>query len=201
MLKKINKPICKETRTKNLLIAIFAILCLLTSLTGCSKPKIEKPKVTTLTEYPGVVDDSKVVEITIDDALSFFKDGKTGMLLFSRPTCPWCQKALPVLAEVAKEKQFDVYYVDTEKFENWAESKTELVGYTEEFLSRDHSIDSEGQLTIYIPFVVAVKDGKATDAHIGTVDTDQDYETPMTSEQIEMLREVYIKMAYEGKLY
>ena len=60
-------------------------------------------------------DDPAFIEISFEDACKFFRNQWSGILYFGHVGCPWCERAVPVLNEVAKKANILVYYVDASK--------------------------------------------------------------------------------------
>lgn len=128
-------------------------------------------------------DEYGFIPMEFDEAIAFFKEGKSGLLYFGFPDCPWCKEAVPILQQEAKDTGVDVYYIRTRDSEHnrlyTDEQKENIVPYMKDYMSNN----DEGVLTLYVPAIVAVKDGKAVAGHVGTVDEHNAKEGPMTSEQ------------------
>lgn len=122
-------------------------------------------------------------KISFDEAIEFFEDGKTGILYFGFPLCPWCQEVVPILEEESKDEDIEVYYIQTRDDEKnrlyTDEQKEEIIPYIGEYMSENE----DGELTLYVPLVVSVIDGKAVMAHQGTVDGHDAKEREMTDEE------------------
>jgi methyl-galactoside transport system substrate-binding protein len=58
--------------------------------------------------------DNNVVYLTFEELLSFI-DGKTGLLFFGRPRCPWCRILAPYMLDFAKEDDVYIYYYNIQK--------------------------------------------------------------------------------------
>lgn len=143
--------------------------------------------------------DSRFAQATMKEALALFKEGKSGILYFGYPKCPWCIDALPVMNEIAKEDGLTIQYVrtrdDDKKLMYSEEEKKELISYTEKYLNKD----DEGDYQIFVPFVVVVKEGKAISGHIGTVDSHDAHERKMTNEETKELKNIYKTMFADYK--
>jgi predicted bacteriocin transport accessory protein len=59
-------------------------------------------------------DFSALASIDSQGVLDFLSSGKSGFLYAGRPTCPHCQVFAPILIEVAKEKDLEVFYFNTD---------------------------------------------------------------------------------------
>lgn len=143
--------------------------------------------------------DSRFVKSEMKEALAMFKEGKSGILYFGYPKCPWCVEALPIMNEIAKEDNLNIHYIrtrdDDKKLLYTEQEKKEFIQYTEKYLEKD----DEGNYQIYVPFVVVVKDGKAISGHIGTVDSHDAHERKMNEKEKKELKALYTKMFAEGK--
>ena len=61
------------------------------------------------------------------------------------------------------------------------------------------SSNDEGILTLYVPLVLVVKDGKVIDGHEGTLDSHDATERKMTDDEKKELTQIYIKLMSEAK--
>ena len=128
-------------------------------------------------------DDYGFIPISFDDAISFMENGKSGLLYFGFPDCPWCKEAVPILQQEAAASGVDVYYIrtrDEEKNRLYTdEQKERIIPYLKDYMENNE----DGVLTLYVPLIAAVKDGKATAGHVGTVDGYDAHERQMTAEE------------------
>lgn len=133
--------------------------------------------------YETKSDESSFTSITFDEAIAFFEDGKSGLLYFGFPGCPWCEDVVPILKEEAQENDVEVYYIrtrDDDKNRLYSdEQKEQIIPYLGDYMSDNE----EGELTLYVPLIVAVQDGKAIAGHEGTVDGHDASERDMTDEE------------------
>lgn len=129
-----------------------------------------------------------------DEAIHFFKEGKTGVLYFGFEDCPWCQEAVPILKEVASEFGKEVIYIQTRDTDRnilyTDEQKQEIMPYIDQYMSDN----DEGQRTLFVPCVVVVKDGQAIAGHVGTVDGHDAHERQMSRQEQAQLKKVYEEM-------
>jgi predicted bacteriocin transport accessory protein len=132
---------------------------------------------------------TEMTEMSFQDAIDFFKEGKSGVLYFGFPDCPWCQEAIPVLEEAAQGKE--IYYVRTRDDDRellyTQEQKEEIIPYIQDYMSDN----DEGVLTLYVPLVVNVQEGKAVAGHVGTVDDHDATEREMTEAEKKELFNIY----------
>ena len=144
------------------------------------------------------------VQISMTEAFRLFDEGGTALMLFSYDTCPYCNRAVPVLNKALKESGATCIYVDIYEEEIRALSKDEftamldvLTFYLDSAL--DHETNPEtGKLepVMYVPLAVAVIDGQPVDHHTSLVDgssvaTDEDQ---LTDEQKQELQSYYERL-------
>ena len=126
-----------------------------------------------ITEYEFLEDDDPAfMEISFEDACKFFRNKWSGIIYFGHVGCPWCERAVTVLNEVAKKANVLVYYVDASKDvgKNDKESDKlfeEMKGY----ISSSYREDENGELTFFVPNVIGVKNGKLVDFKSGLPDS------------------------------
>lgn len=184
---------------------IISILLCMCCLCACSNQPQSNPKYcdsedTTcglkesadMSEYDGFDDKHNAfVEISMDEAIEMYQNKQTGIIYFGFPNCPWCLEAIPLLNEVALKHEAIVYYVRTrDKDHNLLyddEDKKLLFPYMEDFLDRN----DEGELHLFVPFVVAIKDGITLNAHLGTLDSHDPNERKMNEEEVTTLTQIY----------
>lgn len=108
-------------------------------------------------EYPTVADNNTFVLKSLDETIKQLETG-TGAIYFGFPECPWCQKYVEYLDQVARQHNVKVTYYNIKKIrsDNTAEYKKIIS------LLKDHGLDTDknGQPRIFVPELVIVKDGK-----------------------------------------
>jgi hypothetical protein len=67
------------------------------------------------------------------------------------------------------------------------EQKEEIIPYIGDYMSENE----DGDLTLYVPLVLVVKDGAVIDGHEGTFDDHDAHERVMTQEEIDELYQIY----------
>ena len=187
------------------------LLLILLSLTLCAcqaqiKPTSSTSKkacdVTREEETCNSKDDSntKFNEISFDEAIQYFTKEKSGVLYFGYSSCPWCKEAKPVLKKVAQKNGIDIQYVkvrDDKKNRLYTDDqKTIIEPYIQDYMSNN----DEGILTLYVPLVLVIKNGKVIDGHEGTLDSHDATERKMTDDEKEELTKIYTKLMSEAKL-
>lgn len=128
------------------------------------------------------------VPMSFDEAIQFFEEGKSGLLYFGFPDCPWCKELFPVLSQSLKDNDETIYYIrtrDDEKNRLYSEEQKEQI---EPYLKDYMKDNDEGILTLYVPLVVRVKDGQVISGHQGTAEDHDAHESGLTQEETEELK-------------
>ena len=142
----------------------MTLMMILMLLSGCAEKKqmIEDLNVMSndMLSYETMNEPSeRFLELSMEESLRLFEEKGSGILLISRPTCPHCLNAVPVLAELAEEYDLTIYYVDCSKgFEN--EQLEKLETYAANVL---------GKRGVLVPIVFSIVNGEALGKHIGTI--------------------------------
>lgn len=100
----------------------------------------------------------------------------TGIIYLGFPECPWCQQYVYYLNEVSKSKGLGkVYYrnVLNDRKNNTSEYQ-KIVSLLNDYLQ----YDEEGNKRLYVPAVIAVKDGKIVGFDDETAWDTKGYKTP-----------------------
>ncbi|MCI8569664.1 MAG: hypothetical protein HFJ11_06810 [Bacilli bacterium] len=100
----------------------------------------------------------ELTEINIDKYLEYYQGSENKIILIARPTCSYCQIAEPIIRKIAKEKDLEINYLNTDNFENDDEAK----------LVKSDEFFNEGFGT---PLLLIVKDNKIVDKIDGLTDT------------------------------
>lgn len=162
-----------------------------------------------------ISEDNPIQYISALEAIDIIKN-KTGIIYFGENWCPWCRNAVEVLFAAADQNDLEtIYYVEPDTVKNlWEVHNGKLIktqeekeGYyalleaLDEVLSEDNYIlkDEDGNLydtgekRIYMPFIIAVKNGNIIGSHSGTVSLNegQTKYDKLTSEQYDELYEIY----------
>lgn len=138
-----------------------------------------------------------IKKIGFNEALRMFDEKGTGIVVWGYQGCPYCQRALPVLNDAAVESGINVYYVDLRandiadmSDDEWATSFSSLMNYLESILTIE-----DGEPVMYVPEVVAIKDGTIVDHHLSLVDSfDSSVQNEMTEDQKLELINIYLDM-------
>lgn len=136
-----------------------------------------------------VSEKNPMVYKTDKEIIDILKSG-TGIIYFGFPECPWCQNAVPVLIEAAKEMDIkEIYYFDPKEIRaNDTNTYKEIV----KLLGDNLTSDENGNKKLYVPDVYFVSDGKIVGHHFKTVDTQTDPKnSPLTNDQKTELKNIY----------
>lgn len=149
-----------------------------------------------MSEYENFNEEDHVfLEINFDEAKKLLEtDDFNGIIYFGYPTCPWCIEALPIMNEVAKEKELSIYYVNKKSDINQEHPEWEQA--TTDILDAAYGLDKDddGNPRIYVPEVIVVKDGEVVDHHMGTLDEHDATERKMTDDEKEEVKKIYEEM-------
>lgn len=186
-----------------LVLTAFLLFGCSTTPTGGSSTK-EKIDVSTLnildlnttdadmSDYTQLTDTKHVFkEISMEESIRLFEEGGSGVLYYGYSHCPYCQRAVPVLNNAAREEGLDIYYVDVTAEENQNSAVSEkLIGYIQDFLKKE-----EGEPIFYVPQVFVVKDGEIVGDHLSLVDSyNINEQEDLNEEQRKELKKIYIDM-------
>ena len=150
-------------------------------------------------EYQTVTEDNVFVYRTIDEIVNILNHG-TGVVYLGFPECPWCKAYVPYINEVAKDNDCEkVYYYNiyNDRNEN-NDNYKKLVEILKDYLK----FDDEGNKRIYVPAVIAVKEGKILSFDDETAWDTKGYKTPeeyWKNEDLEGLKTRLSKMFEDTK--
>lgn len=153
--------------------------------------------------------------VTEEEAISLLESG-TGILYFGFPDCPWCRSMLPVLLFTLDNMNIDrLSYLNVKNIrdtlalgeKNKVEVKEEgtkgyykilelMDGVLEPYYltSEDGKKIDTKEKRLYAPTVVAVKEGKVVDIHVGTVESQASGYDDLTKEQQEELQNRFMEL-------
>ena len=142
-------------------------------------------------------EENSFIPLTMEEALQFFEEKKTGIMYFGFPDCPWCHDVVPILEKVSKEMDESVYYVRTRKGkkDNYEKLYTEdqrkcLVGYVGEYMSENE----EGVVSLYVPLVVSINHGVCVSGHVGTVEGHDAHKREIKESEIKEVYDIFLGM-------
>lgn len=137
--------------------------------------------------------DSKHVfkKITMEDSIRLFEEKGSGVVYYGYIGCPFCQQAVPVLNNAARQMGVDIYYVDVKSQEgNSDEIYAKLIEHIKDFLQVE-----DGEPVFYVPQVFVVKDGQIVGDHLSLVESyDISKGKDMNESQRNELKKIYLDM-------
>ncbi len=167
----------ERMKKKFLIISIIVILLIGCLISGyfllSSNKKTEAQKFAD--EYEKVDEDNVFVYRSIEEIKKILEHG-TGIVYLGFPECAWCSSYVVYLNEVAKEEDISkIYYCNIlNDRQNKTADYLELVDLLEDYLQ----YDDEGNKRIYVPSVIAVRDGKIVGFDDETAWDTKGYDTP-----------------------
>lgn len=177
------------------IISIFLISLM---LVACAKPTddiIDEPVVdepvneTTSNEeeYEKQINMAKYISIgynEFNDLLDKENDF-TGVLLMSKANCPWCQRLIPVLTKYLNAEQKSIFYLDTNAAKS-EDTYDETIGFNKvvekckDQLLEVGSVDENNEPALYVPLLIAFKNGLPIKAHLSVLDEYRDVTQELT---------------------
>ena len=148
-------------------------------------------------EYEELTEDNVYTYKSMNEVIKILEHG-TGVVYLGFPECPWCQRYVVYLNEVAKAEELeDIYYYKIkEAREKNTEGYQKLVALLEENLQ----YDKEGNRRIYAPSIIAVKNGKIVGFDDETAYDTKGFKEPeeyWTKEEVKELKKKLTKMIKE----
>lgn len=140
-------------------------------------------------EYTEIDKNNVFVYRSVDEIINILENG-TGIVLLGFPECPWCQRYVKYLNEVAKDLGIDkiYYYNIREDRKNNTEDYQKIVAILKEYLQ----YDEEGNKRIYVPSVIALKKGEIVGFDDETAWDTKGFKTPdeyWTDDEVKDLKE------------
>ncbi len=148
-------------------------------------------------EYSTVDTSNVFVYRDIDEIINILKNG-TGIIYLGFPECQWCQAYVPYLNEVAKENDLEkIYYFNIlEDRKNKTDKYMEIVNILKFYLQ----YDEEGIKRVYVPAIIAVKEGEIIGFDDETAYDVEEYDSPSeywTDNRVEALKNKLTTMIQE----
>ena len=172
---------------------VAVVLTFLLILTGCDTIEVTKVEDDISTdsirfkdEYSEVKKDNIYEYATYNNVIDTINDG-TGIIYLGFPTCSLCKEIVPVLDEVAKEKNVEsiLYYNFKDIRDNNTTEYQELANLLSDYIASD----DEGNKRISAPTIIFVNKGNIVGVYIGTINSDS--EEIITDEQKNTLKDSF----------
>ena len=101
---------------------------------------------------------------TMEDVVSYIENKESHIVFLGFRDCPWCQDLMPILNDVAIQKNIKIKYVNVRP-ENTKESdlrneNNPTYVKLQELLG---DVSGDGTNKIYVPYVAVIRDGKVID--------------------------------------
>ena len=101
---------------------------------------------------------------TMEDVVSYIENKESHIVFLGFRDCPWCQDLIPILNDVAIQKNVKIKYVNVRP-ENTKESDLRNENNStyvklQELLG---DVSGDGTNKIYVPYVAVIRDGKVVD--------------------------------------
>ena len=170
---------------------VAVVLTFLLILTGCDTIEVTKVEDDISTdsirfkdEYSEVKKDNIYEYATYNNVIDTINDG-TGIIYLGFPTCSLCKEIVPVLDEVAKDKNVEsiLYYNFKDIRDNNTTEYQELANLLSDYIASD----DEGNKRISAPTIIFVNKGNIVGVYIGTINSDS--EEIITDEQKNTLKD------------
>ena len=146
---------------KNFIIVIFMVIAAAFAIFAVyekSKDVLEKSDGEKFSEeYTEIDSDNPFVYRSLSEINKILENG-TGIVYLGFPECPWCQRYVVYLNDVAKGYELEkIYYANILEDRN---NKTEDYQKTISLISDYLQYDEEGNKKIYVPSIIAVYKGE-----------------------------------------
>lgn len=170
---------------------VALVLTFLLILTGCNTVEVTKVKddiktdsVRFHSDYDTMSKENLYEYATYDNVMDTLNKG-TGIIYLGFPTCTLCKEVVPILNDVAKEKNVKsiLYY----NFKDIRDNNTEEYQALAKLLSDYIKLDDEGNKRISAPTIVFVNKGNIVGVYVGIINSDS--EEIMTDEEKNNLKQ------------
>lgn len=189
-------------------IILFAILIglVLINISGCTRNNsLNKEKymgsLADMSGYISIDDDRRFYKISTAELLSLFRRNESGVVMISKEDCVYCQNAMHILNDAAKDSDSYIYYVDCNDPMPESTEKEERKQVFEDlcvFIDQALKTDEKGEKSLYVPLLIKVKNGKMTDYHFSLVSSfSVDKSLKLNDTEEKELYEIYRRMIEE----
>lgn len=135
--------------------------------------------------------DHRYVNAEYSDLVRMINNKESGIFYIGRPTCPYCVEVVPILNEVAKQYEVNVYYInsrsDYSASDAGLEDKEVVIAFLHDYLMEN----DDGDKALFVPNVLVMKKGEIIGNHISTVGDYDINERPMNEEEVAELTKIY----------
>ena len=206
------------SKKKILLAGILIVIVLLYAFLNSQTKSISEDALKFKNEYESlnkkgykeikIPEENQIKYSNYKEVVEILKSG-TGIIYLGFPECPWCRNAVPVLLDAANETGVDtIYYFNALSIrdkkhldedgnivvdDKGTEEYKKLVEILYDYLGEYEGLNDSSIKRIYFPTVIFVKNGDIKGLHVSTVDSQVNPKEPLTNEQYEELKEIYVK--------
>lgn len=171
------------------------LLLIVILMSGCSVKKVnDLSNAEKFSAEYSISEDNPFKYATIEEILKILEGG-SGVIFFGNSDCEWCAESVDILNDALKYKNIsEVYYYNPKSIQskNTDEYK-KLLNLLEDYLEKDE----EGSLSLNLPDVYFVKNGKiighSNDDLLDSKNTDEEFST----ESKEKLKDKYLDLISE----
>lgn len=129
------------------------------------------------------------VDMTVQDVKKEMDNKSTFVFFASYATCPYCNKLIPYLNDVALEEGVKVGYIDTRKNPEW-KSNMDIDDYDlfVEMFGDYLKLDENEKKHLYVPHTFFIKNGEVVYSHEGVADNLEDPKGELSEDMKESIR-------------
>jgi predicted bacteriocin transport accessory protein len=147
--------------------------------------------------YPSLDDEASIItEITYEELITLLDTKPQALIYLGFESCPWCMEYLPIFHKLAKNTGHEViYYYNFKSIRTVIDNELNplfqaIVNHIDEtFLVAHPSIPDLKWL--YAPTFIGLKDGEIKGLFTGALDGHVAYETYLTKNQTEALKDIF----------
>ena len=180
-----------KRKSKIVIVIYIALVLLIMSSCGGSNNPYQDRESVSLTGYHTMADyegESFLVDTSVKEIREYMEEGYTFAFMASFENCPFCNRAMPYVNDIAKEYNIKIGYLDTRKDPAW-KNNLDLEDYDlfAELFSDFLEIDDDGKPHLYVPDLFFVKNSKVVYEYNCGVTGGDDPNIPLTDAQKEEL--------------
>lgn len=170
--------------------SVLAIILIWLLALGYSPYDNQQPSSNQESAYQSLLNSHNIQKITYQDFFEDVDDKESGVYFLGYEGCPWCEDALPIAIDIAKEKDVKLHYMNTKGLKNDTQNSNQMKEILTECCD-----PNDGKL--YYPLLVSLKDGKVSQYYIGTSEGYDPNEREMNEKEIKQLIKDY-KEVFDG---
>ena len=145
--------------------------------------------------------DNNVKYVDDNELIKILKKGNN-VIYFGWSDCNWCRTIVPILTNVVREENINLYYYDLKSLRNNYENDIDkekvklyediikIIGKDIDVVFDENSLKS-GEKKILAPTVVFIKNGRYLKQHVKSLDSHKNSSDKLTDNQINELTKIY----------